>query len=282
MKFIKFLLLFLLILAFLTTSAIFNRSDDKLHVYFLNVGQGDAIFIRGPKGQKILIDDGPDNSVLSELGSRMNFYDRKIDLLILTHPDSDHLIGLIDVLKRYKVGKILTNGLSEKSPEYQEWKLQIEENKIPVQLAKKGQAIEIEPNIKINILNPSHYLINQQIENTNNSSIVLKIVNKNVSFLLTGDAEEEVGDEFFKNNVDIKADILKISHHGSRNGLGNREGIIDKIKPELAIISVGKNKFGHPDQSILKLLDKYKINKLRTDEKGTIEIVTDGQGYKIE
>ena len=100
--------------------------------------------------------------------------------------------------------------------------------------------------------------------------------------LFTGDAEQKVGEDFLRGNFDIKANILKVSHHGSRNGMNNKKEVLEKIKPDLAIISVGKNKFGHPDKSVLYLLDEEHIKKLRTDENGTIEITTDGQNYQIK
>jgi competence protein ComEC len=281
MKFTKLSLLFLTIITFLSVKAVFNRPDGKLHICFLNIGQGDAILIQGTGGQKILIDGGPDSSVLSELGKKMNFYDQTIDLVVLTHPDSDHISGLLDILKRYKVKQILTNGLGVKTPEYQEWNLRIKEKNIPVKLAKRGQIIDLGQDIKMDVLYPSYYLINRQVENTNNSSIVLRLYYKDISVLLTGDAEEEVGEEFLKDTIDIEAEIFKVSHHGSRNGLGNKDEVLDKIKPEIAIISVGKNRFGHPDKSILNLLEKNNIKGLRTDECGTIEIATDGESYQV-
>lgn len=282
MKFTKFSLLFLVIVACLTTAAVFNHPDGRLHVYFFNVGQGDAIFIKGVEGQKILIDGGPDTSVLSELGRRMNFYDHDIDLLVLTHPDSDHLIGLVDVLKRYKVKQILATGIIDNSAEYQAWEKLINEKHVPIKLAEKGETIKAGTGTKLDVLNPSHYLVNQKTEDTNDTSIVLKLSYKNISMLFTGDAEQKVGEDFLRSNFDIKANILKVSHHGSRNGLNNKKSVLEKIKPELAIISVGKNKYGHPDRSVLNLLNQEHIKELRTDEVGTIEVISDGQGYQIK
>lgn len=282
MKFTKFSLLFLAIIACLTTAAVFNHPDGKLHVYFFNVGQGDAIFIKGIEGQKILIDGGPDNSVLSELGRRMNFYDHDIDLLVLTHPDSDHLTGLIDVLKRYKIKQVLVTGIMDNSPEYEAWEKLINEKHVPIKLAEKGETIEAGPETKLDVLNPSHYLVNQITEDTNDTSIVLKLSYKNISMLFTGDAEEKVGEDFLRGNFNIKANILKVSHHGSRNGLNNNKNVLEKIKPDLAIISVGKNRYGHPDGSVLGLLNEENIKNLRTDENGTIEVISDGQSYQIK
>jgi len=281
MRFTKIFLLFLLITAYLSISACFSHSDGKLHVYFLNVGQGDAIYIRGPKEQDILIDGGPDNSVLPELGQRMPFYDHEIDLVILTHPDSDHLTGLIDITKRYKIKKIAFTGATEESPEYLAWQKEIALKGIPLVLIKKGSSINMEGGAKMDVLWPPRYLINQKLENTNQGSLVMRLSYKNIDFLLTGDAEEETGNLLLKDSALLEAEIFKVSHHGSENGLGNKKEVLEKIKPQLAVISVGKNRYGHPHKKILNLFKENKINWLRTDEKGTIEVMTDGENYEV-
>lgn len=281
----KKIIIFLSIIAIFLLIAIFNykQADGNLHVYFLNVGQGDAIYLSGPSGEDILIDGGPDKSVVFELGKVMKFYDRDLDLLILTHPDSDHLNGLIDVIKKYRVKMIVYSGEVDDSLEYKAWQEEINEYKIPIMPVKKGSKILIDNQIKLEVLYPFNYLINQEGSGNNNkNSLIMKLSYKDIDFLLPGDAEEVVENNLLKSQVNLESEFFKLPHHGSRNGLGNKKEILKIINPHLAIISVGKNRYGHPHSEIINLLKENKIDYLRTDEKGTIEVITNGKDYQIK
>lgn len=273
-----------LILIFLLIE-IFNskKSDNKFHVYFLNVGQGDSIYLSGPSGEDILIDGGPNKSVIFQLGKIMKFYDYDLDLIILTHPDSDHLNGFIDLIKKYKIKKVALTGIESNSSEYEIWQEELKKNNIPIYLVKKDTEILIGDEIRLKILYPFNYLINQkESKDSNKNSLVMKLSYKDIDFLLPGDAEEEIEEQLLKNQINLEAEFFKIPHHGSRNGLGNKKEILKLINPQLAIISVGKNQYGHPHSEIINLLKENKVNYLRTDEKGTIEIITDGKDYQIK
>ncbi len=253
-------------------------SDDILEVNFLDVGQGDSIFIETPNNKQVLIDGGPDKTVMERLGQTMPFYDRFIDLIILTHPDADHITGLIEVLKYYDVGYILTSGLEKDTLVYKKWKGLIEEKEIPLILAQTGQRIIIQDGIKLEILWPDQSLINSYSKPSNNVSVMGKLIYGDIEFLLTGDAEEKVEKYLVKHEFDLEVDILKLGHHGSKSSTNGN--FLEKVNPEIIIISVGENnRFKHPSQEVLERIKNISI--YRTDEHGSIKILTDGILFDI-
>jgi len=174
------------------TAASGQLPNDNLQVDFFDVGQGAAIFIEAPNKNQILIDGGPDETIVKKLGEVMPFYDRSIDLLILTHPDADHLTGLIEVVKRYQVGQIIETGVIDNSAAYQLWQQLIEEKKIPVIIAKAGEVVRIADDLNLDILYPQIDLQNKEVADMNSSSIVSRLVYGQNSFLFTGDAGQAV------------------------------------------------------------------------------------------
>ncbi len=251
-----------------------TQSDGRLHVSFFDVGQGDSIFIKTPKKQKILIDGGPDKKVLSELGKSLPFYDRTIDIVFLTHPHADHLTGLIEVLKRYKVKLLVLTGITYTTPEYLEFLDFVNRKNISTKLALAGQNFDFGEGVEIEIIYPTGPLVEKEVEDLNETSIITKLVFDEVSFLFTGDVEKEIQTEL-KGDLDI--DILKMPHHGSESSIS--VDFLKETTPEVAVISVGKNKFGHPDGSTLEMLKSSEIKIWRTDEAGTIKIVSDGKKF---
>ncbi len=260
---------------------------EFLEVNFFDVGQGDSIFIETPERHQILIDGGPTSVILEKLAKALPFYDRSIDLIILTHPDYDHLSGLIEVLKRYKVENILWTGVKENTAEYEEWMRVVGKEKAKIIIARAGQLIDfvsqsIDDNQPqyIEVLHPFESLENQEAENSNNTSIVTRLVFGETSFLFTGDSYKSVEKKLIENDVNLDSDILKIGHHGSRNS--SSEEFIEKISPEIAVISVGKdNKYRHPHQEVLDMLARYGITVLRTDQRGDIKIISNGKKYAV-
>ncbi|OGZ33332.1 MAG: hypothetical protein A2174_00615 [Candidatus Portnoybacteria bacterium RBG_13_41_18] len=261
-------------------TAVFARGQSgSLEVHFFDIGQGKAIFIETPDGNQVLIDGGPDNSVLAKLSQAMPFYDRDIDLLILTHPDSDHLNGLVEVLKRYAVGKIIESGIIDSSAEYQAWHELIKEKNIPVVGALAGQKIKIGDDFVLEILYPNRSLSGQNFSNTNDSSIVSRLDYGQNSFLFTGDTEEKAENYLVGSGVNINADILDVSHHGSKNATG--EEFLGAVSPDAAVIQVGaSNRYGHPAPETLDRLEGIQV--FRTDLCRDINIFSDGQKYNIE
>lgn len=273
-KFLVIAVLFLGISALLVWGKIKAHQDNKLYAYFFDVGQGDAIYLRTPDNQDIVIDGGPDNAVLSQLGTYMPFYDRKIELMILTHPHEDHINGLIEMLDKYKVDKVLAPLVSYDSASVVEWERKLTSNNIAVSSGLQGQKIGLGTS-RIEILSPSEELL--QDDNVNNASIVLKYIYGNTKLVLTGDAEEEAEAYMIKSEgVNLQADFLKVGHHGSKTS--STGSFLDLVKPEYAVISVGAgNKFNHPSSNTIEKLKEREIEYFRTDYNGTIFCISDAQ-----
>jgi len=259
------------------------RQSKFLEVNFFDVGQGDAIFIETPEQHQILIDGGPGSTILEKLGAEMPFWDRTIDLVILTHPEEDHLSGLIGVLKRYKVENILWTGVLHEAPEYNEWKRLIENEGAKIQIAKAGQKIfwNKNPEDFIEILYPFENLAGQDFKDVNDTSIVSRLVFGEKSFLFPGDIFEKAEGEILNKGATIDSDILKVAHHGSKTSSSPQ--FLAEVSPEIAVISLSKdNKYGHPHQETLEKLKNYGIRILRTDQDGDIKIISDGINLKLE
>lgn len=268
----------LLMIATLVSFTAATMPDDNLHVSFLDVGQGDAIFIQ-QGNQQILVDGGPSPQLVSlKLGSKMPFWDRTIDLVVLTHPDYDHLAGLVEVLRRFKVKQVLHPALDDSSPIYDEWLKLIEEKNIKSTIARAGQQIDLNRGAVLRVLHPqSPYFTGTESE-MDNSSVVLHLGMGRVSFLLTADIRQEAELELIANRAGLSSTVLKAAHHGSRTS--TTPEFLTVVDPQLAVISVGaNNKFGHPSDEVLKKLTQ-KVgtgNIYRTDQHGSIEFITDGE-----
>jgi competence protein ComEC len=282
---------FLVFLNILAWTVVFDLSQPQfLEVVFFDIGQGDAIFIQTPKKHQILIDGGPASVVLEKLDKEMLFWDRSIDLIILTHPESDHLSGLLEVLKRYKIENILWTGVIRDTSEYQEWLRLIKEEKAKIFIAQPGQKIILPPsdNNFIAILSPFENLEGKELKDSNNTSLVAKLIFGKNSFLFTGDiyksGEKELIREYSCANscrfAKLDSDVLKIAHHGSKSSTS--EEFLKEVSPEIAVIPVGKgNRYGCPHQAVLDILEKYDIKVLRTDFDGDIKIISDGKEMKL-
>lgn len=247
--------------------------DGNLKVYFLNVGQGDASFIETPERIQVLIDGGPDSSVLSELSSVMPFYDRTIDILVLSHPQKDHIFGLVEVLKRYEVGNVVFASIEYKNSAYDEFKKIIEEKNINKIEAKAGTQIKIGQYAFLDILYPFEDMSGEMVENPNDVSVAVKLNFLGKEFFFAGDAELKEEVELVNSGEDVDIDVLKVNHHGSKTS--SSELFLEKTTPEIAVISVGKNNsYGHPHQEVLERFENIKT--LRTDINERIKITTDG------
>ncbi|MDD5731385.1 MAG: ComEC/Rec2 family competence protein [Patescibacteria group bacterium] len=253
------------------TASTGNLVGPILKVYYFDVGQGDSIFIKTPEGKDILIDGGPDATVMERLGETLPYWDRTIDLMVLTHPHADHIQGLDDVLKNYKVGEVIETDLKNPTPEENYF------NKLAglteIQKAVKGEKINLESDLDLQILYPFGLQVNE--EDLNDDSIVLKMIYKGRSFLFTGDATTNVESKI--EDQDLKADFLKVGHHGSR--YASSSAFLEKVKPAVSIISVGAgNSFGHPTRDTLDRLSAVGSRVLRTDKAGTVEVDVGSNG----
>lgn len=270
------ILIGLLTIAIIVWVFVFQESipNKFLEINFLDVGQGDAIFVETLNKKQMLIDGGPDASILEKLGRLMPFYDRYIDIVLLTHPEQDHISGLIEVLRRYNIGKIVFTGIVRDTAQYQEFISLIENKKIPVKIVFSGEKIDFGDEISLNILYPFESLENKKVSDVNNTSIVAKLVYKNFELLLTGDIEKSIENKLIKAGTDLTADVLKVAHHGSKTSTS--EAFLRAVNAIMAIIEVGEdNRYGHPHQEVVDRLKNLIV--LQTSVEGNIQILTDGE-----
>jgi len=267
----------LLILAVLATTAAAAMPDDKLRVSFLDVGQGEAILIQ--KGsQQVLVDGGPSPQALSmELGEKMPFWDRTIELVVLTHPHADHITGLVEALKRYRVERVLYPESDYGLPICREWLGLIGEKDIEGTIAQAGQEIELGDGVTMKLLNPPAKPLSGTNSDINNNSVVLNLSAGEVSFLLTGDIEREAEFGLIARGSDLSGTVLKVGHSGSKTS--TTLDFLAAVNPGVAVISVGENSYGHPHGEVIDRLEEAlgAENIYRTDEQGTIEFITDGE-----
>lgn len=250
-------------------------NDQKLfEISVLDVGQGDAILFEAPTGQVMLVDGGPDKRILRRLGEELPFWERRIDMIVVSHPHEDHYGGLQSVVERYSVGVVLLTGIETRSQSYQQFVQTVQKRNIPIYLVEKQEQVSL-GDVQLDIIYPDHSLKGHWISNLNNSSIVIRVAYKEIDMLLTGDAEEEEEAELIATGVDVTADILKVGHHGSDTS--STESFVKAVSPEIAVISSGKgNKYGHPSLRTLRRLERLGISIRRTDTEGTIRFRTDG------
>lgn len=255
----------------------FQQTDSNLHIFFIDVGQGDSSYVRTMNNKKILIDGGPDHSLINKLGELMPFYDHKIDYIVLTHPHADHLVGLIDVARRYDIGQIITTDVGAASSEYQEWLKTINDYDIPLRLVTAGDDIVVDDKTDLQILWPKDLYHEQAVDNLNNSSIVFRLNYQSTHFMFTGDAEKDVQNTIIAENKseNLKSDVIKIPHHGSKNA--DNDQFLSFVSPAFAVISAGRdNKFNHPNTETLDSLAKIFAAILRTDQNSTVEFISNG------
>jgi len=281
---VKWIIPPLLIIAALVSVAAATMPDDNLHVSFLDVGEGDAILIQTPAHQDILVDGGPSPQAIGlELGKKMPFWDRTIDLVILTHPHADHLTGLIEVLRRYKVKQVLYPDLDCDSPLYDEWLSIIKEKTIAYTIAQAGQQIDCGECIVINVLNPPSPPLTDTQSDIDNNGVVLRLSTGDISFLLTADIMWEAEFELITNRANLRSTVLKVAHHGSDTS--TTEEFLSVVNPRVAVISAGAdNPHGHPNPEVMdRLIELINENKIYlTSESGTIEFTTDGEKLWVE
>jgi len=250
-----------------------------LQVVFLDVGQGDSILIQ--KGMRQVLIDGGSNgkTELAELGRYLPYFDREIEVVIATHPDRDHIGGLIDVAKNFKIGKVFTTGAEKDTSVFEEWKDIREYDKIETLEAMRGDEVDL-GEAKLTVVSPGSS-VDPSASDANNKSVVTRLDFGENSFLFTGDIESSAEHEILASGENVDVDVLKIAHHGSKYSTSYE--FLDAVSPETAIISVGaKNSYGHPTEAILNSLNSRNINILRTDEKGDIIFECKAQNEKCK
>ncbi|TSC61296.1 MAG: hypothetical protein G01um1014107_51 [Parcubacteria group bacterium Gr01-1014_107] len=267
-------------LAFLILANLFiwniawSSSNSKLLVYFLNVDQGDAILIKAPSGNKMLIDGGPGSIVLEELSKALAFYDRKIEVILATHPDADHIGGLPGVLERYEVDFIIEPGVSADTRIFESFEKSLGNSKAQKLLARRGMKVDLGGGAVLVVLFPDREL--SKVD-PNDASIVAKLFFGETDFMFTGDAPLKIEQYLVSlDGENLKSDVLKTGHHGSQTSTS--EIFVNQVAPEYVVLSAGKdNKYGHPHSEVLEILRKSQARILGTYELGTILIKSDGE-----
>jgi competence protein ComEC len=296
-KYFFFGALFGLVLLFVF---IISLPDRKLHVVFCNVGQGDSAYIRTPDGKDMLIDGGPDDSVLSCLGRHMPFYDRTIDLVLLTHPQKDHMKGLVSVVLRYTVKNIIKLPIENGTKEISELNEAISNKAVVAKSLYKNDGFSM-GQVNFQVLWPDKDYVTENTEvkdslskknelsnkvlgvsksfDLNEFSYYLAMTYGKFDALFTGDGDSEIQPKI---NISSLTDleVVKVPHHGSKKSLD--EKFLELIHPKLAVISVGKNGYGHPSAQAMKQLSDLAVKIKRTDKDGDVEIISDGEKWWVK
>lgn len=250
-----------------------ERPRNYVSVSFLDVGQGDAILIEGKTGNQILIDGGPNKTVLRRISQELSYFDRSIDVVMETHPDKDHIGGFPYILERYTVKQFIEPGVeSENGIDDEIRRIRLKKH-IDSTLARSGTIIDFHDGSYLRILFPDTDVSQWE---TNNASIVAQYVYGDTCFLLTGDSPISV-EEYLVSQYEkaLHCQVLKLGHHGSRTSTSQQ--YLDVVQPEIAIVSAGKgNSYGHPHPEVIDMLAKQRVSIQSTGEKGTITIYSDG------
>ncbi len=289
-KFLVIIIALLVVSSATVWYAVYIESErSELTIAFLDIGQGDSIFIEAPNGNQVLVDAGPNAKVLSELGKVMPWYDKSLDMIVMTHPDQDHIGGFVDVLKRYSVQYELEPGVESKTLTNATIHELIDQNHIQKVIARRGMKIVLDEkrNIVLMVLYPDTDVTHFE---TNKASIVARLTYGDTEVVLTGDAPKDVEQHILSLStttpdktidLNLASDILKAGHHGSKTSTS--EEWVGVLNPQYVVISSGKgNKYGHPNQETLDTLAKFPDKILRTDELGTIIFKSDGKSLVLE
>ncbi len=280
----KWLAICLLIGNAIVWTAASSIPDNKLHVSILDVGQGDAILIQTPSRQNILIDGGPTpESIKLQLGKRMPFWERTINLVVLTQPQSDHLTGLIEVIQRYETLRVMESDTSSDTAAYQEWLRILSTKNIKREIIHAGQEIDLGDNVKLEVIHPPLSWLQNTASNVNENGVVLRLSWNRVSFLFTADISKEVEWYLISQRKNLYSTVLKVAHHGSKTATSPE--FLSVVNPQIAVISVGSdNKFGQPHHEVLERLSSQLGNGrvFLTSQHGTIDLTSDGYHLWIE
>lgn len=249
---------------------IFGSFGKQLELFFFDVGQGDSEMIVMPGNVKLLIDGGPNNGkAAASLGKVLPWGDRYIDLVSISHADLDHSGGLLDVVKRYKVGAFIYNGIGSNSENFKELARIIKERKVPVIVLSEGETIHY--------ASSTAEILSAHGKNSNEGALVMKFTGGGVTALFTGDIGKDT-ETWLAKNKNIQADVLKIPHHGSK--FSSTEEFLASVHPKVAIIEVGKNTYGHPTQIVLDRIKQTGAHLFRTDKDGTVQLVIENGTIK--
>lgn len=275
------LLCFLFLTSILLLTKLGALSSSKvLRVSFLDIGQGDSILIQTPSGHDMLVDGGPSDRVLEKLSQEMGYFDHHLDVMLETHPDADHITGLIPVLRQYDVDHIITSPLDGHTGVFSELEKSEGDEHAQIHIGKKGDAINFGDGVVVHILYPSANFHGNK-NDTNDASVSLVITYGDESVLLTGDLPSTHEGELLSDVLPHRVTIYKAGHHGSKYSSGDQ--LLSYIKPEYAVISAGKeNRYGHPNGETMSRLETYSQEILSTIDRGTITFLLDGTTVRLK
>lgn len=258
----------------LPVAAVSAGDVGYLTVRFLNVGQGDAIHILTPDGYELLVDGGPSAAVLRELAKERSFFDRKIDVVVATHPDTDHVAGLVDVLQRYEVGMVLETTAEKAAPAAEAFGSAVGAEGSHRSIARAGQVIQLGASTTVRILSPRGDASNWR---SNAASIVLQVQYGETEFILTGDAPSGIEKYLVGDYGDgLESEVLKLGHHGSDTSTSQE--FLEAVQPQFAVVSAGvDNRYGHPHKEVVVRASKAGAQIMSTAEEGTITFESDGK-----
>lgn len=256
--------------------ALLHHERGLFTVAFLNVGQGDAIFVESPSGNQMLVDAGRSARVLRELGAHMPFYDREIDLVVATHPDQDHIGGIPDVLARYRVPLVMRSGAVNDTGVFRELNRLVAAGRVEEVIAQRGMLIDFGDGVYAEVLFPDR---DMSRSDPNNASVIMRLVYGEHEFMLTGDAPQSVEKYILGLDVQsgrgLSSDVLKAGHHGSDTS--SSEFFIAAVDPEYAVVSAGRdNRYGHPHEEVLARFADLGVPVLATAEGDSIVFTSDG------
>lgn len=248
--------------------------EGQLRVIFLDVGQGASQLIISPEGKTMLIDGGNNDKEDLMLSYLARYGVKRLDILIGTHPDADHIGGLDKVVDHLEIGDIYMPRIQANTKTYQSLLESIQRKGLKVKTAKAGLDLPFGEQVRVKMLAPV-----TTTDDSNNMSAVVKLNYGSTSYLLTGDAGSESEQAIIESGADLRADVMLVGHHGSKSSTTRR--FLQLVQPTYAVIQVGPNSYGHPTQTILDRLDKQNVQTYRNDTQGTVEITTDGRNYQI-
>lgn len=273
---IKHFVVFLVIVCQLLFNIIENDNDGLMHLHMLDVGQGDAFLLQTVDKKYVLIDGGPSSNLIDVMADYMPFWQNRLDLVIATHGDSDHIGGLVELSERYVIENFLYNGESKNTLIFEELMKNISIDGVDISIAQSGEEIRVGCCMEIDILWPGSI----NIEDSNDRSVSIIAKYQDFEIYMAGDLGYKY-EEKITNNLGVDIEVMKLSHHGSRTSTSTK--VVDNIRPQITLISAGKdNKFGHPHREVLDLLDKNNIIQYRTDIQGTVSIKSDGSDYVVD
>lgn len=284
-KILKKIILVLVVILSLSFAACSSESSSKkapistgneLKVHFIDVGQGDSILVQF-KDKNLLIDAGPRSSSNDLLKYLKGINLTKLDYVVATHPHEDHIGGMPEIIKNFEIGEFYAPKKQASTKIFQTMVEDLKKKNHKINVAKTGVSLDMDSDISVEMIAPN----SSDYENVNNYSAVIKVTYKDTSFLFTGDAEKLSEKEILQKKYDIKADVLKLGHHGSSTS--SSKEFLDKVNPKIAVASLGKdNDYGHPHKEIIKAMKDRNITFYRTDELGTIVLKSDGKNITKE